>query len=234
MISLLLKILVAIAPAVVIAIIMVNKDPKPEPKKWLWIATVSGVLIGPCIFIMAICGYPVIEADSYLSAFMTSFISAAIPEESLKFVVLYLIAKKCRYFDEMFDGIVYAVCIGMGFAGFENILYITGEDEGWLFVGISRALLSVPMHYFFAVIMGTFFSLGWFDDSNRLRNLTLALIIPLVIHGLYDTLCFSIGLNEDVSLVILIVFLIGFKYIRRYVKHSINTMLQLDSYKPDN
>lgn len=225
-----IKILAAIAPAVVLAFIMLRRDKRPEPIGWLLAAVCLGILIGPIILTIGDIILPDIPADSFLGAFMTSFVNAAVPEEGLKFAALYLLAKRCRHFDEMFDGIVYAVCIGMGFAGFENILYLFGAEDEWMFVGVSRALLAVPAHYFFAVIMGSFFSLGWFDKRNRRFYLTAAFALPVIVHGLYDTLCFSMSLNEDLSGLILILFLLGFKYIRNYVKSLTNTMLNLDGY----
>lgn len=223
-----LKILAAVAPAIVLAIIMVRKDKRPEPLGWLLAAVGLGVLVGPAVLLLNYLGWPDIPADSFSGAFLTSFISAAIPEEGLKFAALWLLVKRCKHFDEMFDGIVYAVCIGMGFAGLENILYLFGADDEWISVGISRALISVPMHYIFAIIMGAFFSLGWFDKRNRKVYMTSALLLPIIVHGLYDTLCFSAGLDEDLCFYILILFLFGFKYIRRYVKSLTNSMLKLD------
>ena len=63
-----------------------------------------------------------------------------------------------KNFNEPFDGIVYACFIGLGFAGIENIMYVFGNDTvgGALTTGVMRALLSVPGHFLFAVIMGYF------------------------------------------------------------------------------
>lgn len=223
-----LKILAVIAPAIVLAIIMIRKDRRPEPIGWLLAAVGLGVLVGPCVLLLGFLGMPFFEESCFSGAILTSFVDAAIPEEALKFIALWFLVSRCRHFDEMFDGIVYAVCIGMGFAGLENVLYLFGAEDEWIAVGISRALLSVPMHYFFAIIMGTFFSLGWFDRRNRAKYMCAALLLPILVHGIYDTLCFSIGLNEDLSLIILAVFLLAFRYIRRYVKSLTNSMLKLD------
>lgn len=225
-----LKILAAVAPAIVLAIIMIRKDKRPEPIGWLLAAVGLGILVGPAVLLLlAYLGLPNIETDTFTGAFLSSFISAAIPEEGLKFCALYFLAKKCKHFDEMFDGIVYAVCIGMGFAGLENILYVC-SNEDWVMISISRALMSVPMHYFFAIIMGTFFSLAWFDIRNRKLYMTAALVLPIIVHGVYDTLCFTMGLDENLSGVILIAFLLGFNYIRKYVKSLTKAMLRLDEY----
>lgn len=230
MIETYLKILAAVAPAIVLAIVMIRKDRRPEPIGWLLAATGLGVLAGPAVLILGYLLLPEIPMDSLSRAFLSSFINAAIPEETLKFLALWLLAKMCKHFDEMFDGIVYAVCIGMGFAGLENILYLFGAED-WVSVGVARALMSVPMHYFFAIIMGTFFSLGWFDKKNRRVYMTAALLLPIIVHGIYDTLCFSIGLDESISTLILTLFLIGFVYIRRYVKSLTDSMLKLDEMR---
>ena len=223
-----LKIFAAVAPAIVRAIIMIRKDRRPEPLGWLLAAVGLGVLVGPCVLLLGFLGMPFFEESSFSGAILTSFVDAAIPEEALKFAALWFLVSRCRHFDEMFDGIVYAVCIGMGFAGLENVLYLLGAEDEWIAVGISRALLSVPMHYFFAIIMGTFFSLGWFDRRNRAKYMCASLLLPILVHGIYDSLCFSISLNEDLSLFILAIFLLAFRYIRRYVKSLTNSMLKLD------
>lgn len=225
-----LKLLAAIAPAIVLVMIMIRKDNRPEPNKWLWAAVGLGVLICPVLFLLAFLGWPVIETDSLWTAFLTSFVTAAIPEECLKFMALLILARCCKHFDEYFDGIVYAVCIGMGFAGLENIMYVIGYEE-WIYVSITRALLSVPMHYFFAIIMGTFFSLGWFDKRNRKVYFSAALLLPIIVHGFYDFLCYSSGLSEGLSLMILLAFILGFRWIRKYVKSLTDSMLKLDEYE---
>lgn len=224
------KILAAVAPAIVLAIIMIRKDKRPEPIGWLLAAVGLGVLVGPAVLLLGYVLLPDIPTDTFMGALLSSFINAAIPEEGFKFTALYFLAKRCKHFNEMFDGIVYAVCIGMGFAGLENILYLFGAEDEWIYVGISRALMSVPMHYFFAIIMGAFFSLGWFDRKNRKLYMTAALLLPIIVHGAYDTLCFSIGLDENFSFYILVAFILGFKYIRKYVKSLTNSMLKLDEY----
>lgn len=225
-----IKLIVAVAPAIVLAILMIRWDKvRPEPIGWLFGATGLGIVAGFAVILIGLFVLKPIEINSFLTAFYDAFVTAALPEEAMKLCMLSIIANRCKHFDEYFDGIVYAVCIGMGFAGFENILYLFGEDE-WLVMGISRALLSVPAHYFFAVIMGTFFALSFFDKRNQKLYKFMALLVPVVSHGLYDFLCFSIAINEDLCLYILVAFFICFKWIRKYSKQLMDSMLKLDSY----
>lgn len=228
MAEIILALLAALAPAVILAIIMIRKDNiQPEPKKWLWTAVGLGVLTIPFVLIIVYLFIPDFDDDTFWGGVLNSFLRAAVPEETCKFLALLIIAKTCKHFDEYFDGIVYAVCIGMGFAGLENILYVFGQGN-WIIVSISRALVSVPMHYIFAVIMGAFFSLGWFDKRNRKVYLSAALILPIIVHGVYDSFCFTMALNPYVSAVILIAFLIGFKAIRKYTRKLIDSFQTLD------
>lgn len=230
MTELYIKLIAAIAPAIILAVLMIRRDKvHPEPIGWLVFSVGLGILAGLAVIAIGMVVLKPVEIDSFLTAFYNAFISAALPEEVMKLCMLCIVANCCKHFDEYFDGIVYTVCIGMGFAGFENILYLFGEED-WLVVGISRALLAVPAHYFFAVIMGTFFSLSYFDKRNRKQYMLMALLVPIVAHGLYDFLCFSISLDETLCLYILIAFFVCFKWIRKYSKRLTESILKLDTY----
>lgn len=136
-----------------------------------------------------------LDANTYSSireAFIDAFVLAAIPEELAKLIMLWLLLRKNPHFDERFDGIVYAVCIGMGFAGIENVMYLAGglENGTWIGTGIVRALFSVPAHFLFAVLMGYYYSIYHFgiDRSTKIKVMILA--APIIAHGIYDgTLC---------------------------------------------
>lgn len=230
MTELYIKLIAAVALAIMQAILMIRRDKvRREPIGWLLGAAGLGVVAGPAVILIGLIVFKPVEIDSFLTAFYDAFVTAALPEEAMKLCMLSIIASRCKHFDEYFDGIVSAVCIGMGFAGFENILYLFGEDE-WLVMGISRALLSVPAHYFFAIIMGTFFALSYFDKRNQKLFKAMALLVPVVAHGMYDFLCFSISLDENLCLYILVAFFVCFKWIRQYSKQLMESMLKLDSY----
>lgn len=228
--ELMFKLPAALAPAVVLLIMIVKRDSaRPEPRKWLLGSVGLGVLAGVLVILLGLLSViPSIEVDSLFSAFYCAFASAAIPEECLKLCMLALIANRCKHFDEFFDGVVYAVCIGMGFAAFENILYVFNDDD-WVVISVSRALLAVPAHYFFAVIMGSFYA-AFFDKSRRRHYMLLAIGMPVLAHGLYDTLCFSIDISTTFSTVVLIAFFVCFKWIRKYSEALMKNSKNLDSY----
>jgi RsiW-degrading membrane proteinase PrsW (M82 family) len=125
-------------------------------------------------------------------AVMTAFFAAAVPEEVVKFFVLWLLLRRSRYFDERMDGIVYAVFVSLGFAALENFMYLFGEEESVLSVGISRALFAVPAHFGFGILMGYFYSMARFCPYNRSINRAYILIAPILAHGLYDAILFAL------------------------------------------
>ena len=168
-----LVILAAIAPVAVVIWYIYRKDRKqPEPTKLLIKAFIYGILSALLTLVIvipfeAISEFANDEVSNIGSAISNAFFMAAIPEEVAKLVMLWLLLRNNPYFDEHFDGIVYAVCIGMGFAAIENVLYLFDNYESWISVGIARALFAVPGHFLDAVIMGFYYSLWHF---RILRN----------------------------------------------------------------
>lgn len=226
-----LILLVALAPAIALTLVVLNRDKEhPEPLKWIFIAVGLGVLVAAALMAFGWLILPDIEVESFFTALLHSFLCAAIPEEGLKFLALYWIAKNCKEFDEFFDGIVYAVCIGMGFAGLENIGYLFISSVGWISTGIVRGLFSVPAHYFFAVVMGAMFSYGWFGYGDRKKYLSYALLLPILIHGIFDTLIYTASVSPDFLGLILILFLVFFRQVRKQVRRLTIHTLNLDKY----
>ena len=137
------------------------------------------------------------------------------------------------------DGIVYAACIGLGFALAENIKYIVmildNEGLGLTLTStvVSRALLSVPCHFACGVLMGYFFSYFLFIPVRRWLSLTLALVVPFLFHGLYDALSFIYDyhpiLQKYWTFVFLFAFFAIFFYVNQLCVKAIRSALKTDS-----
>ena len=106
-----------------------------------------------------------------VSCFIVLFISLA--EEFIPFlakdtnemglieVIVYSfinVAYKSKHFDQLYDIVVYAVFVSLGFAFLENLFYVL--PEGTVKVGIIRALLAVPGHACDAIFMGYYLSIA--------------------------------------------------------------------------
>ena len=202
MTQLIIALSAALLPALLLWIYIWKKDPQPEPTRWLVKATAWGVAI---CFPVALVEMAIetsligsgIDLSSLTGAAADAFIVAALPEESFKLLVLWLVLRKNPYFDEHFDGIVYAVCVGLGFAALENVFYVL-DDEEWLSVAIVRALLAVPGHYAFAILMGYYYSRYHFVDRSR-RTAVCILLVPVLAHGIYDAIALSGAVDSSIG-----------------------------------
>ncbi|MCQ2343818.1 MAG: YhfC family glutamic-type intramembrane protease [Paludibacteraceae bacterium] len=230
--EILYMILAALTPVVVLLFYIFFKDrEQPEPAKWLIKAFFFGclsVIVSLCIT-TPLSLFWSIDSDSLTGitdAFVYAFGMAAIPEEFAKFLMLWLLLRKNPYFDEQFDGIVYAVCVGMGFAGVENILYLAEglSDGSWVGIGISRAIFSIPGHFFFAVLMGYYYSLCHFGIKEGFLNRAMVLVAPILAHGIYDAILFSIRVNEMLSVILMLLFLVFFIRLAKKGKHKIKSL----------
>ena len=193
-----LQVIAAVLPALVLFFYIYKRDAQPEPFSKL----LSALLIG-----VAIC-VPVAFVEQYISNWLfaggepktlfgstaNAFLVAAVPEESAKLLALWLVLRKNKYFDEHFDGIVYAVCVSLGFALIENIFYVVGSGANWANVALGRAFLAVPGHYAFGVLMGYYYSIYHFGGRSR-KVAIKVLLMPVLAHGVYDALAMSGSVN---------------------------------------
>ena len=228
-------IICAILPAVALVLYIYLKDKyQREPLGQI----MKGMLYGVISALMAILvasglsmiGLVPAEINSVNTAFGTAFFGAAIPEEMAKLLMLWLLLRHNKYYDEYVDGIVYAVCVGMGFAGFENILYLISADD-WHSVAVSRAIFSVPGHYMFAVTMGYFYSMVHYG-IHRKRNMWALFIFPVLFHGVFDALLMSGQvMSEWAAEMTIIAFLAFFVLVQKRVRKAIERQLVRDAEK---
>jgi len=190
----LIILLSAVIPALVLLYFIYRKDEyQREPPSEILKGFGYGALSAMASFALSIplgeFGFYPDEILSAGDAIRTAFFGAAIPEELAKYFFLGILLEKSKYFDEYVDGMVYAVCIGMGFAALENIFYLLGNISNWVAVSSVRGLISVPAHFFFAVTMGYFYSLAKFGNpAQKGWYIALAICVPILLHGAFDSL----------------------------------------------
>ena len=212
--SIVLIYVAALLPAIILGLYIWRKDPHPEPFAWIGRAFLCGVLI--CMPVAMLENWVMhllfggAEPATLIGSTVQAFLVAAVPEEGAKLLVLWLLLRKNKVFDEHFDGIVYAVFISLGFAAIENVAYVFMAGENWLSTAVMRALLAVPGHYAFAILMGYYYSLYHFVDRSK-RNACLMFLMPVLAHGVYDSIAMSGSVNPfagSISFVVLIYFCI--------------------------
>ena len=182
---------ISVLPVILLGIYVYLKDKyEKEPFGVLLKAFLGGILAVPIAILMETWLTSYIGGGPVLQGIYNGYVVAGFSEEFCKLAILTAFIWRNRHFNEYFDGIVYAAFTGLGFACVENIAYVLASPsfEAGLTTGIVRALLSVPGHFLFAVVMGYYFARAKFDRRHRLRKLFKALFYPLLLHGTFDAL----------------------------------------------
>ena len=183
--------LLAVAPGFAISLYIIFKDEyNREPRKHLLFSFLLGLAaIFPALAIESLLGFvqdgPLFKSIPGIA--IKAYFSVALVEELSKFMLLYAYAYKQPEFDEPFDGIVYAVMVGMGFATLENIFYVYqyGMATGWV-----RMFTAVPAHASFAILMGYFMGKAKFDSARERQLIFRGIFWATLFHGSYDFFLF--------------------------------------------
>jgi RsiW-degrading membrane proteinase PrsW (M82 family) len=130
--------------------------------------------------------------DLLLPAFAT-FCIVALVEEGLRYAAMRFWMKRSRTIDQVFDGLLIGVAIGLGFSTLENTLYfkdlLHGQDYDTLvFVFFLRFMISTLAHISFSGIMGALIAQGTFHLFRSRAYMIAAFLIPWFLHGLFDLL----------------------------------------------
>lgn len=118
-----------------------------------------------------------------------AFVLSGLIEEMAKAVMLLAAVYHWREFDEPLDGLVYGVTIALGFATFENYLYLSGHGVA---IAWKRALFAVPAHALFGGSMGYYAGRVKFAAKAPHAGRPLwqewlfCLMLPVLFHGLYN------------------------------------------------
>jgi RsiW-degrading membrane proteinase PrsW (M82 family) len=218
---------IAILPVIILMIFIYRQDKyQKEPIKSLAKAFIGGMLSIP-IDILIVTGIDAALNGTAISntVFFSAFLEAGIPEELSKFLIFMISIWNDKNFDEYFDGIVYATFIGLGFACVENIEYVFSYGFQ---TGVVRALLSVPGHFLFGVVMGYFLSMAKFHPEKRGTYMISGLLLAMLAHGLFDWLLMVASVLPLVGGIIYLVFIwgdiklwkLGLKYINKQQENS--------------
>src|SRR3989344_3272542 len=126
--------------------------------------------------------------DLALPALGTFFVVATV-EEGLRYLALQIWVRRGRTIDQVFDGLVLGVAMGLGFATLENTLYFldlitSGSFDTLVFVFFLRFMISTLAHISFGGLMGALLARGVFDVLGAGHLRVAAFTLPLFFPGL--------------------------------------------------
>jgi protease PrsW len=153
---------------------------EPEPILMVIRTFILGAML---VFPVGFIEYILQTENIVRSDFGAAFFSSGFLEELFKWSILFLFAYRHVEFDEPYDGIVYGTSVSLGFATAENIIYLLTNG---LEYALNRALLPVPSHALFGVIMGYYISQAKFTTKAKWHWIILSILIPSLLHGIYN------------------------------------------------
>lgn len=210
----------ALLPGILIVIYIFGKDKvEKEPIPLIVKLVILGAFsCAPAAFLETYMDAAIVSAfpeGSFAYAVAMSFACAGLIEELCKFALLKIASWRNREFNYRFDGIVYGVAVACGFAMLENVMYVF---EGGIAVAITRAFLSVPLHAFCGAFMGAFYGMAKYkavngQKSDAFKCQICAIVVPIVIHGIFDSICF-LNLSQTILVAYtVILYIIGIRMI---------------------
>ena len=170
----------------------------PQPVGWLQalLPIAIGLLSHPLTipfsmhFLKAMAANPnavKLSEMNFIQSLERSLILAGGLEEIAKLiliiVILLIFRKKVK---NVYEYILIGACVGIGFSIIEEFSY--GADNATIVSTIGR-MISVPAHMTFNMVMAEFLGRAKFNKLNgkgSVLNYVLALLVPIVVHTLYD------------------------------------------------
>jgi RsiW-degrading membrane proteinase PrsW (M82 family) len=191
----------AIAPALLILWLVVAAGERPGPPLKVWTAfllgaasiSLLGLLRAPFIGLFA----P--PQNPWLAQVLHSVFAVALPEESVKILVIALVAALStarRPFADPMDTVVYGAAAGLGFAAYENLAYLELHSDMWRSLAALRSVLTVPFHGALGIIAGAYMGIAragtalganrHHRDWARLSSWVLMVLGPVALHAAFD------------------------------------------------
>lgn len=195
-----IAIILAILPVFLIGLYCYKKDTVKEPKAIIRKLLLGGILSGVFVIIFSLIIFTFFpsltnhEELNLIGIFFYSFIFVALTEEAFKLLIIYKFSYNDKEFNQAYDIMLYSIFVGLGFALFENIIYVLGNANGIL-TAITRAFTAVPAHACLQTFMGYYLYLAKVTPTKKKYYFRLSLIIPMLMHGLYDFLILSGNIN---------------------------------------
>jgi len=201
--------LLTFLPGLLILTYFIFSDRFKEPKKVIITTFILGVVIGyPAGYLNYYIEQIFSNGNIINDALVGGAFAGALVEEILKFLILYFYIFKHKEFNEPMDAIVYGIVVSLGFALNENYDYVYNFAEqfkatSWE-IALARSYSAIPMHAACGVIMGFYFGQNYFIEQGR--SFSLALIVPIIIHGSYNFLLSFNGIYAQAIVVLAIIF----------------------------
>jgi RsiW-degrading membrane proteinase PrsW (M82 family) len=147
--------------------------------------------------------------NPWLAQGLHSLLSVALPEESVKILVIAIVSVWRRPFGNPMDTVVYGAAAGLGFAAYENLAYLVQHADMWQSLAALRSVLTVPFHGALGIIAGAYLAIArsgtalgahrHHRDWARIASRILVLAGPVGLHAAFDFPLLTLQKNPDID-----------------------------------
>jgi len=189
-----------VLPSFVWLLYFLRKDVHPESNKMILKVFLYGMLITlPAILLEAVANKVVDEflKESLFKKIVYYFLVVSLIEEFLKYLV---VRKKVLFssdLDEPIDVMLYLIISALGFAAFENILYLikyTTFNEIVFFTSI-RFVSAIFLHALCSGLFGYFLALSFYHLKEKTKLMTEGFVLAVFFHAAFNYGIIEIGDN---------------------------------------
>src|ERR1700690_2285226 len=201
----------AIAPALLVLWLVGAADERPGPPAKVWTAfflaaariSMLGGAPAPFLSILAA------PENPWVAQALHSIFGVALPEETVKILVIVAVSARRRRFADPMDTVVYGAAAGLGFAAYENLAYLVQHAEMWRALAALRSVLTVPFHGALGIIAGAYLAIGrsgtalgahrHHRDWARISSRILMLFAPVALHSAFDFPLLTLQQDPDIA-----------------------------------
>jgi hypothetical protein len=147
--------------------------------------------------------------NPWVAQVLHSLFGVALPEETVKILVIAAVSTRRRPFADPMDTVVYGAAAGLGFAAYENLAYLVQHAEMWQSLAALRSILTVPFHGALGIIAGAYLAIArsgtalgahrHHRDWARISSRILVLLAPVALHAAFDFPLFALQKNPDIE-----------------------------------
>jgi len=156
-----------------------------QKKSYVWWRPVLGFTLGLFVAVLSYFTQSYVHGIvdpgfSWYWILIEAFLITALIEEGVKFLTGIIGVKLLETLSTL-EVILFFLCIGLGFAALENVLYAYNHTETTM---IARAFTAVPSHLIYGILMGALYAKSL--QTKKWTSYSIALVIPIFMHGLYN------------------------------------------------
>lgn len=158
----------------------------PEPKRLIAAAFLAGMLAVPVSIVIEI------FFEEFLRDGVTKIFAWSLTEEVVKYFFAFIFVLRNKEFDEPIDALIYMICVALGFAALENILYVltpltSGEHINAATLTNMRFIGATLLHTISSASVGIAMAFTFYKPKiTRIHAVIFGLLIATSLHTLFN------------------------------------------------